>query len=537
LLVQLAESVFNYYRRIGEDKAATIVALLRVEHMYYKHDSMTAALKKSRSSGSEDSAPSTASVIESLCQFIFNNGDERTKTRALLCSVFYHALHDRYYRARDLFLISHIQDTIDKADTKTQILYNRALVTMGLSAFRMGLFQKAHDCLAVICAGRVRELLAQGPARWHDKDPEHERLERRRQMPYHMHINPDLLECCHFTAAMFLEMPNLCRQNASPTAPNAVSRPFRKYLLSYSRQVFTGPPENIREQILVAAKALLAGDLKRASELVLNLDVWNKLPAECGVRVKEMLQVKLKEEAVKTYIVLVGMYYESLGLSHICEMFQMEPAVAKRIISKMIFNKEVSAAWETGDILVLYTSESSAIQPVAVALAEKITLLVESNERLLDSIYGSKDDFYPGDRRQGQDGRKGQQGTSSSAGPNAGNVDGQQDRRRGNMGWKSNRPQNMVRYNSNTNTVSRGGGTRGLSKNVGGQGRSWGGQRGPGQGRGHQDGSRSSGGQGSNAGGEGREGRGYEGRSHEGRGHDGGREGARKGWGNVDKKM
>lgn len=65
-----------------------------------------------------------------------------SRTRALLCSVYHHALHDRYYVARDKLLMSHIQDNIDKVDTKTMILYNRALVTIGLSAFREGLVQK-----------------------------------------------------------------------------------------------------------------------------------------------------------------------------------------------------------------------------------------------------------------------------------------------------------------------------------------------------------------------------------------------------------
>ena len=115
--------------------------------------------------------------------------------------MYHHALHDRYYVARDKLLMSHIQDNIDKVDTKTMILYNRALVTIGLSAFREGLVQKvrarpvpehfefsqyltlflspllqAHDCLTGTCSGRVRELLAQGQARWPEKDPEQEKV-------------------------------------------------------------------------------------------------------------------------------------------------------------------------------------------------------------------------------------------------------------------------------------------------------------------------------------------------------------------------
>ena len=72
--------------------------------------------------------PDAAAKLEELSQFIFKHGDDRSRTRALLCSVYHHALHDRFHRARDMFLISHIQDVIEKADTKTMILYNRALV-------------------------------------------------------------------------------------------------------------------------------------------------------------------------------------------------------------------------------------------------------------------------------------------------------------------------------------------------------------------------------------------------------------------------
>ena len=81
-------------------------------------------------------SPDAAAKLEELSQFIFKHGDDRSRTRALLCSVYHHALHDRFHRARDMFLISHIQDVIEKADTKTMILYNRALVrSYSLSLF------------------------------------------------------------------------------------------------------------------------------------------------------------------------------------------------------------------------------------------------------------------------------------------------------------------------------------------------------------------------------------------------------------------
>ena len=396
-LIDLAEKILVYYKRVGDQQPAAAVTLMIVEHLYYKHDSHAAAVHKAHLFNSkwgqyqdlhpaslgkivattENDATKThpasylgnptvaASVysaekkMDDFCNFIFKYGDERNKTRALLCGVYHHALHDRYYQARDMFLISHIQDFIEKAEVKTQILYNRAVVTLGLSAFRMGLFQKAHDCLSNICTGRVRELLAQGQMKWAEKDPEQEKLERRRQMPYHMHINPDLLECCHLTCAMILELPQLARH--SIFQQNIISRHFRKHLHGYSKQVntrytrytictlytrytqytlytpytlntpythytqvFTGPPENTREHVLAATKALLGGDWQRACKYILELDVWNYIPNEGGEKVKEMLRLRIKEEAVRTYLLTNADHYDSMDLSHVCSMFDME---------------------------------------------------------------------------------------------------------------------------------------------------------------------------------------------------------------------
>lgn len=447
-LMELSNEIFTYYCRVKDFSAAANAALLYVEHIYYKHNSIAIAVQRAHlfnktwgqykdlhpaslgttvdkskvgdvtkchpaafsGNPTVNPAPNNASTkLEEFCHFIFKYGDDRSKARALLCTVYHKALHDDFYAARDMFLISHIQDTVDKMDVKTQILYNRTLVTLGLCAFRLNLVAKAHDCLFGICTNRLKELLAQGQAKFFlEKDREQEKIERRRQLPYHMHINPDLVECCHLISAMLLELPSIAKAGGVVNNPSQViSRQFRRYFQIYLRQVFTGPPENTREQIFAAAKALLNGEWKKARDSIVNLESWNLLPGDGAEKVKSLLRDRIKEEGVRIYLLTYGAHFESMCLSHVCEMFEMEDVAARRIISRMIFDKEISAAWEhPADTLILYKVDPSPVQTLSQTVAEKVSALMESNERLLDpfsGMYGYKDER---DNQYNRDNRK-----------------------------------------------------------------------------------------------------------------------------------
>lgn len=56
-----------------------------------------------------------------------------------------------------------------------------------------------------------------------------------------------------------------------------VSKAFHRILDTYSRQMFTGPPENVRDHVMAATKAMLRGDWAKAYGYIAALGAWNLL--------------------------------------------------------------------------------------------------------------------------------------------------------------------------------------------------------------------------------------------------------------------
>jgi len=243
LFLTLAEKVQTYYMRhhmsettngsvekvTVHSKNACKMAVKRILHMYYKHDTIAAKLEQHAANvakfgkteynhpsckstvgltdqmnststthpGSWLGGPSVENVqlsnikktMSSLCRYVFSNSADASKDElalAQLCHVYYHALHDRFHDARDLMLMSKLEPV--SHDISIQIMYNRTVTQLGLCAFRIGLYNEAKDCLSEICGrNKQKELLAQGMSyfrgRGQERDVEAERAEKRRQVP------------------------------------------------------------------------------------------------------------------------------------------------------------------------------------------------------------------------------------------------------------------------------------------------------------------------------------------------------------------
>ncbi len=359
-----------------------------------------------------DKIADATELVNVLCTYLFINSDGIIRARAMLCQIYFLALHDNYYKARDMMLMSHLQETINAFDVHSQILFNRTLVQVGLCAFRAGLVYEAQTTLQEICgSGRQKELLAQGVMiqRYNQVSPEQERLERQRQLPFHMHINLELLECVYLTCSMLLEIPLLAQTGSSPDIKKRViSKTYRRMLEYHERQIFTGPPENTRDHVMQASKALAAGEWKKATEFIHSIKIWELMAKPDAI--KAMLSEQIQEEGLRTYLFTYAPYYDTLSVATLSSMFELSERKVAAIVSKMISHEELAAALDQVNSSIIFRKgvELSRLQSLALTLSDKASGLIESNERTLETrTQGTANAF---ERQGGRGGRGGNRG-------------------------------------------------------------------------------------------------------------------------------
>jgi translation initiation factor 3 subunit C len=102
-----------------------------------------------------------------------------------------------------------------------------------------------------------------------------------------------------------------------------------------------------------------------------------------------MLTQKIQEESLRTYLFTYSHVYDSVSLTTLSEMFELNKATVHSIISKMIISEELMASMdEPSQTLVMHKTEPSRLQSLALQVADKVGLLVEYNERILESKSG-----------------------------------------------------------------------------------------------------------------------------------------------------
>ena len=290
-----AQALFE--RESWADAVARTV-MRRLEHIYAKPDviidhfekAVKEATKGLQSTVTPFDTPRDASaLVHALCVYIYHSDAPLLRARAILAHIFNHATHGRYHQARDLLLMSHLQDTVAQADVTTQILYNRAVMQLGLAAFRKGYITECQTILSeMFTSTRQKELLAQAIQRYNTQlSPEQELIEKRRLLPFHLHLNIELLEAAYLTCCMLTEIPALVSVDTDDQRRRVTSKTFKRLLDQADKAAFMGPPENTRDHIIKASKAMQAGEWERARDLITSVKIWTLL--DNAAEVKEML--------------------------------------------------------------------------------------------------------------------------------------------------------------------------------------------------------------------------------------------------------
>lgn len=188
------------------------------------------------------------------------------------------------------------------------------------------------------------------PQRQHERSKEQEKIEKQRQMPFHMHINLELLECVYLVSAMLIEIPYMAAHEFDARR-RMISKTFYQQLRSSERQSLVGPPESMREHVVAAAKAMRNGNWSACNTFIINekmnAKVWDLFYQADQVRA--MLTKLIKEESLRTYLFTYSHVYDSISMATLAEMFELDKPMVHSIISKMIINEELMVRIITSD--------------------------------------------------------------------------------------------------------------------------------------------------------------------------------------------
>lgn len=272
--------------------------------------------------------------------------------------------------------------------TSEKVTFNRALVQLGLCAFRLGKFEECKTVLDDICTSfKLSELLQQSiPKNAVDRD------DKRQLIPYHLHISIEKIQSVYLICIMILEVPKLLSHEISNNKMRNIqyNKIFLKLWSVYEKNSVYGSPENYKDMAYLAIRELSVGNWEKSLEHIKQLDFWERL--ENSEAILEKVSQTIKQQGFKCFILSMKRSHHKLNFKRLCQLFTIEENELRRIIFQMIHNKEIEARIDVqSGSLFFGTQEVNDISKLSNDLNRRLQGNVSLNEKLFNFKYGGGD--------------------------------------------------------------------------------------------------------------------------------------------------
>lgn len=202
-----------------------------------------------------------------------------------------------------------------------------------------------------------------------------------------MHINLELIDAVFLASSMLLEVPQAAASARRVTRGDRKifqSRHLRRLIDQYDRNLFNGPPENTRDRIICAAKALASGDWARCMELTCSSTLWNLFPNPMVIN--KMLTSKIKEAGLSSLILAFGPSFTTLNLDNLSKIFDLPFDDLAKIVSCLAQGQNIPVKLDSSHLVWTASVELTPLQAIILQLQDKSQLLLERNEETMDLI-------------------------------------------------------------------------------------------------------------------------------------------------------
>jgi translation initiation factor 3 subunit C len=130
------------------------------------------------------------------------------------------------------------------------------------------------------------------------------------------------------------------------------------------------------------------------------------------VEIKTLLKDQIQVEGLRTYLFTYAPFYDTVSMETLTSMFELSDRKVAAVVSKMISHEELAAALDqvSGTVIFRKGVDLSRLQTLALALSDKASGLIESNEKTLEQRTQGMANAFERSHGPGGRGRGGQRG-------------------------------------------------------------------------------------------------------------------------------